>query len=57
MEVIGHQDVREDSPATASGDTVKESEPFVSIIVIANDVHAIDTAIGNVIQAAGQFDS
>ena len=57
MKVIGHQDVREDSPATACGHAIEQSKPFAPVVVIANDVHAIDAAIGDVIQATGQFDS
>ena len=56
VEVIGHQDVREDSPATSSGDALEQSKPFVPVVVVANDVLAIDAAISDVIQAAGHFD-
>ena len=57
VEVVGHEDVCEDSPAAAGGDAVEESEPLVAIIVVADDVAVIDTAIGDVIETADQFDA
>ena len=42
VEVVGHEDVCEDSPAAAGGDAVEESEPLVAIIVVADDVAVID---------------
>lgn len=57
VEVVGHEDVCEDSPAAAGGDAVEESEPLVAIIVVADDVAVIDAAIGDVIKTADQFDA
>ena len=56
VEVVGHQEVREDTTAEAGGDPVEEAEPLVAIVV-CDDVAAINTAIGDVEQAADQFDS
>ena len=53
--VICHQDVSKDWPAVASGDAVGQRPPVVTVGVGANDVYPVDTTIGDVIDATGNF--
>ena len=39
-------------PATSSGNVVEEPKPFVPVVVVADDVRAINSAIHAVIDAS-----
>ena len=57
VEVICHEDFGEDSPMAANRGASEEAIPLLAIGVVPDDVGAIDAAIGDVIHAAGHFNS
>jgi len=56
MEVVAHQDPREDPPTAARGHAVQQVEPALPVAVVAHQDLALPAAAGDMIQAVVDLD-
>lgn len=57
MNVVVEQRDGKDSPTTAACDMFVESPPMTAVVVIQQEVAAFESALGDVMQAAGDVGS